>query len=64
MDAELKDYRSYLIRLWQVNSEGRAVWRVMLESVQTGERWGFTELPDLCAFLQEKINMPADDNLS
>ena len=45
-------YLSYLLRLWQVRTEGQLVWRASLESPHTGERTGFLSLEALFAFLE------------
>ncbi len=54
MTAERPGYLAYLLRLWQVNDEGKPVWRASLESPHTGERHGFANLEMLFAFLEEK----------
>jgi hypothetical protein len=54
---EQPGYLSYLLRLWQVDTEGAgsqvggAVWRTSLESSLTGERLGFASLDELFKFL-------------
>jgi hypothetical protein len=51
--AEPRRYRVFLLRLWQAEGEdGRRVWRAALEDARTGERRGFAELAQLCAFLE------------
>ena len=45
---------SYLLRLWQAESEGRVIWRASLQSPNTGERRGFASLADLLRFLEEE----------
>jgi len=47
-------YQSYLLRLWR-DGEGKPC-RAMLERVDSHERRGFTDLEDLCAFLQEQAD--------
>lgn len=47
-------YRSYLLRLWLEPNDPPA-WRAMLESPSNGERYGFTSLPALVAFLEEEM---------
>jgi hypothetical protein len=47
-------YLSYLLRLWQAQSEGHAGWRASLESSQTGERTGFSSLDALFAFIEHE----------
>ena len=54
MDKEQPDYLSYLLRLWRVDGEEKAVWRASLESPHTGERRGFAKLADLFTFLEEE----------
>jgi hypothetical protein len=55
MDKEQPDYLSYLLRLWRVSGEEKAVWRASLESPHTGERQGFANLADLFTFLEKEI---------
>ncbi len=45
-------YISYLLRLWQTESDEGFVWRASLERPQSGERLGFASLADLCAYLE------------
>jgi hypothetical protein len=54
MDKEQPDYLSYLLRLWRVSGEEKAVWRASLESPHTGERRGFANLADLFTFLEKE----------
>ena len=49
---EQQDYLSYLLRLWQVKTGGRAVWRASLECPHTGELQGFADLEALCGYLR------------
>ena len=51
-----KKYRSYLLRLWVEDSNGKDVWRISLENPFSGERRGFARLKDLCGFLEEKMH--------
>lgn len=44
----------YLLRLWQVESDGHLVWRASLEDAHTGERQGFADLALLYAHLAEQ----------
>ena len=50
-------YRSYLLRLWRESEYG--AWRASLESVTTGERRGFPNLPSLIAYLQAECQAVA-----
>jgi hypothetical protein len=49
--ADPRQYRVYLLRVWQVLSGERLVWRASLEDPRTGERHGFADLEHLIAFL-------------
>ena len=55
MSEERRRYVSYLLRLWQTEQEGALVWRASLQSARTGERWGFANLAELYAFLEQEI---------
>lgn len=48
-------YTSYLLRLWQTESDGEPVWRASLESVRTGQRKGFADLRSLFTFLESQV---------
>ncbi len=48
-------YRSFLLRLWQVDTEGKRAWRFSLENSGTGERRGFTGLGELITYLLQII---------
>ncbi len=52
MDTDKILSASFLLRLWQVEANGDLVWRVSLESAQTGERWGFPNLDALFDLLR------------
>jgi hypothetical protein len=55
MSVRKRRYISYLLRLWQVKSEGALVWRASLESPHTGQRQGFASLAAMVAFLEQAI---------
>jgi hypothetical protein len=59
MNKEQRGYISYLLRLWQIRSEGKPAWRASLESPHTGERRGFANLADLFTFLEEETGHAA-----
>lgn len=46
-------YRSYLVRFWQSNEQGR--WRASAQCVQTGNTVLFGSVERLLAFLQSEI---------
>jgi hypothetical protein len=48
-------YFSFLLRLWQVHTEGENALRILLENVQTGEMRGFASLGELFAYLDQVI---------
>ncbi len=51
MSIGQRHHVSYLLRLWQVKSQGQLVWRASLQNPDTSERTGFANLNDLVAFL-------------
>ncbi len=55
MSTEQQRYLAYMLRLWQVSSDGEPIWRTLLESPHTGERHGFANLERLFAFLAEQM---------
>jgi len=54
MSEGQRRYISYLLRLWQIESQGQLMWRVSLEEARTGERHGFPDLEALIAYLREE----------
>ncbi len=48
-------YRSFLLRMWQVDTEGKRAWRFSLENSTTGERRGFANLGELLVFLLDEV---------
>lgn len=48
-----KMYRSYLVRFWQSNEQGR--WRASAQCVQTGATVLFGDVASLLAFLQTEV---------
>jgi hypothetical protein len=52
MPVEIRDYCSYLLRLWRVRDNGER-WRAALERVEDGERRGFENLEALFAYLSQ-----------
>jgi hypothetical protein len=67
--GEQPAYLSYLLRLWQVDTErggpqgGGTVWRASLESSLTGERQGFADLDDLFEFLRRQMAAVTDTDV-
>ena len=58
VEEQRRRYTSYLLRLWQAESQGELVWRASLESPGTGERQGFAGLKDLFDYLEAQIDQP------
>ena len=56
MTAEQQRYRAFMLRLWEVNSDGEPIWRASLESPHTGQRYGFANLELLGSFLEEQAD--------
>jgi hypothetical protein len=54
MSTEQQRYFAYMLRLWQVSSDGEPIWRASLESPHSGELRGFANLELLFAFLEEQ----------
>ena len=46
-------YRSYLVRFWQSNEQGR--WRASAQCVQTGSTLRFGDVESLLAFLEAEV---------
>ena len=52
MTTEQRRYLAYMLRLWQVSSDGGPIWRASVESPHTGEGLGFGSLEELFDFLR------------
>ena len=61
MKQATDSYQSYLLRLWQEECDGTPIWRASLESVQTRERWGFVDVAEVFAFLDQQIQATKND---
>ncbi len=48
---------TYLVKLWQVRSQGQVVWHGSMEDAHTGEKKGFGDPAHLFDFLQEKLGL-------
>jgi hypothetical protein len=60
MDAlEVRQYRSYLLRIWQARSD-HETWRASLERVGSGERCNFASLQALFEYLNETTQNPPE----
>jgi len=57
MIAERQRYLAYMLRLWQVDSNGEPIWRASLESPHTSERKGFASLDELLDFLRGRTGV-------
>ena len=56
-----KKYRSYLLRLWTEDTNGKRIWRISLENPFSGERRGFAKLKDLFTYLEEKMRASGEN---
>jgi hypothetical protein len=61
MSGKKRRYISYLLRLWQVKSEGELVWRASLDNPHTGQRRGFASLAEMVAFLEQETGYGSRD---
>lgn len=61
MGEKQRRYVSYLLRLWQTQSDGELAWRASLEDSHTGKLTGFASLADLFAYL-ERETAPGDND--
>jgi hypothetical protein len=55
MQTKEADYVSFLLRLWQSDEDGRPVWRVSLESAQTGEKRYFPSVSVLAEYVEREF---------
>lgn len=60
MNIRPRKYLAFLLRLWQVEENGRRVWRASLEDPHTGERRGFASLNLLTHYLREQARAYED----
>lgn len=54
-DPKSNPYYSYLLRVWQVNSQPPR-WQVSLRDARTGESYNFADLQQLKNFLDQRID--------
>jgi len=50
---EDREYRAYMVRMWQVRCDGQLIWRASVENAHSGERRAFADLGHLFTFLEE-----------
>jgi len=55
-------YRSFLLRLWQVDQNGDWVWRCSLEETGTGRYQLFVDLEALFSYLSAETDPPPLNN--
>jgi hypothetical protein len=58
METEKATYRSFLLRLWQVEQNGDWIWRCSLEETGTGRHQQFVNLEALCGYLDAETSKP------
>lgn len=65
--AETGRYNSYLVRVWWEKKGGSqkdtAVWRVEVESVQTSQKWQFSDLKALFNFIETRLDGEKPDQI-
>ena len=57
-----RGHLSFLLRLWQADSNHAETWRASLEDPSTGERKGFADVDALVGYLRSLVaeTMPAE----
>lgn len=58
METEKATYRSFLLRLWQVEQNGDWIWRCSLEETGTGCQRRFVDLEALFGYLSAETGVP------
>jgi hypothetical protein len=58
MKTEKATYRSFLLRLWQVEQNGDWIWRCSLEETGTGRHRKFVDLQALFGYLYAETGAP------
>ncbi|NUM43531.1 MAG: hypothetical protein HUU38_02410 [Anaerolineales bacterium] len=55
------DYHAFLLRIWRETGE---CWRVSLQSIRTGERYGFADLQTAMQFVEQNLRQgePHEEN--
>lgn len=56
MKRDQRCHLSYLLRLWQVQEEGKNVWRASLQRPGADRRLGFATLEQLFGFLRDETD--------
>lgn len=56
MHSGREGYQAYLVRLWQVRSAGKWLWRAALESPHTGEWQVFADLAGPFTYLEQRTS--------
>ena len=64
MTGQQPNYFSYLLRLWQVENDGKQTWRASLEDPVSRKRRGFANLKELVDFLKAQTGEPMDEESS
>jgi hypothetical protein len=52
MTTHASRYKAFLLRIWQVENDGKLIWHASLEDSHTNERQGFSSLDALFEFLK------------
>ncbi len=59
METDKATYRSFLLRLWQVEQNGDWIWRCSLEETGTDQPQNFVSLEVLFGYLNSEIGSPS-----
>jgi hypothetical protein len=56
-------YRTFLLTCWQEETAAAdpKIWRFRVEEARTGEQHGFTELEEVTAFVQARLQESSQD---
>ena len=58
MEPDKETYRSFLLRLWQVEQNGDYIWRCSLEETGTGQHHRFLDMEALFGYLCAETGTP------
>ena len=62
MNREPHRYYSYLIRIWETQTNDQPTWRASLECPCLKERVGFSDIEGLFAFIKEDLGWDDSDD--
>lgn len=62
MAGDQPNYFSYLLRVWQVETDGKHIWHASLEEPLSRKRRGFASLKELFDFLKAQTGEPGNED--